>query len=110
MLVFLGPGEEKGRNIIFSRSTPHRLLAVQVILESEIDGNIHIEQYYDANWTLVNCPQQFLTKQKYLVSIVFFTYIPTKFDWIWRSVYKLVNLVKVIRRLADNFFGTVGNN
>lgn len=44
MLVFLGPGEEKGRNIIFSRSTPHRLLAVQVILESEIDGNIHIEQ------------------------------------------------------------------
>lgn len=71
---------------------------------------IYILNNYKANWTLVSCPQQFLTKQKYLVCIVFFVYIPTKFDWIWRSVYKSVNLVKVIRRLADNFFGTVGNN
>lgn len=109
MLVFLGPGEENGRNIIFSRSTPHRLLSVQVILESEIDGNIHIEQL----WRKLNfgqLPSAVFNEAKYLVSIVFFVYIPTKFDWIWRSVYKLVNLVKVIRRLADNFFGTVGNN
>lgn len=104
MLVFLGPGEENGRNIIFSRSTPHRLLSVQVILESEIDGNIHIELNFG------QLPSAVFNEAKYLVSIVFFVYIPTKFDWIWRSVYKLVNLVKVIRRLADNFFGTVGNN
>lgn len=109
MLVFLGPGEEKGRNIIFSRSTPRRLLAVQVILESEINGIIHIEQL----WRKLNfgqLPSAVFNEAKIFGLYCFFVYIPTKFDWIWRSVYKLVNLVKVIRRLADNFFGTVDNN